>query len=89
MDTYWPLNIVQHGQALSITAMSYAGAMGFGFTTAHSAIPDARELSAALLAALDELVASSRIAPAKPVPRRAVSKMTVKPKPAPSRKRAS
>ena len=63
METYWPLNIVQHGLALSITAMSYAGAMGFGFTTARSAIPDARELSAALLAALGELVASSGIAP--------------------------
>ena len=49
MQTYWPLNIVQHGQALSVTALSYAGAMGFGFTTARSAIPDARELSAALL----------------------------------------
>ena len=89
MQTYWPLNIVQHGQALSITAMSYAGAMGFGFTTARSAIPDARELSAALLAALGELVASSGIALAKPVPCKAVSKKTVKPKPAPSRKRAS
>ena len=28
METYWPLNIVQHRQALSITAISYAGAMG-------------------------------------------------------------
>ena len=54
IETYWPLNIVQHGQALSITAMSYAGAMGFGFATARSAMPDARELLAALLAALDE-----------------------------------
>ena len=77
METYWPLNIVQHGQALSITAMSYAGSMGFGFTTARSAIPDARELSAALLAALDELVASSGIAPAKRAPRK-VSKMARK-----------
>ena len=73
----------------SFPALFYAGAMGFGFTTARSAIPDARELSAALLTALDELVASSRIAPAKPVPRKAVSKKTVKPKPASSRKRAS
>jgi hypothetical protein len=40
--------------------MSYAGAMGFGFTTARSAVPDARELSAALEAALHELVAASR-----------------------------
>jgi hypothetical protein len=64
MDGYWPLNIVQHGQALSITVMSYAGTMGFGFTTARSAIPDARELSTALLEALDELVACSPVVPA-------------------------
>ena len=89
MATYWPLSIVGHGLALNITVMSYAGAMGFGFTTARSAIPDARELSAALLAALDELVAGSHIAPAKRAPRKAVSKKALKPERAPSRKRAS
>ena len=81
MDGYWPLNIVQHGQALSITVMSYAGAMGFGFTTARSAIPDARELSAALLAALDELMACSSgvsAAPDERVPRKTVAKKGVK-----------
>ena len=60
MAGYWPLSIVEHGLGLNITVMSYAGAMGFGFTTARSAVPDARALSAALLAALDELVARSR-----------------------------
>jgi hypothetical protein len=40
--------------------MSYAGAMGFGFTTARDAVPDARELSTALQESLDELVARSR-----------------------------
>ena len=59
MSAYLPLSIVEHGVALNITVMSYAGAMGFGFTTARCAVPDARELSAALLAALDELVARS------------------------------
>jgi len=81
MDGYWPLNIVQHGQALSITVMSYAGTMGFGFTTARSAIPDARELSTALLASLDELVRCSPGAaaiPAKPAPLKAVAKKVVK-----------
>jgi diacylglycerol O-acyltransferase len=79
MSTYWPLNIVEHGQGLSITVMSYAGAMGFGFTTARSAVPDARELSAALLAALDELVASTGGAPAKRAPRKVASKSAHKP----------
>ena len=59
MATYWPLSITEHGVGLNITVMSYAGAMGFGFTTARSAVPDARKLSAALEAALDELVAAS------------------------------
>jgi WS/DGAT/MGAT family acyltransferase len=59
MTDYWPLSIVEHGVGLNITVMSYAGTMGFGFTTARSAVPDARELTAALLAALEELVARS------------------------------
>ncbi len=63
MASYWPLSIVEHGLGLNITVMSYAGAMGFGFTTARSAVSDARELSAALQAALEELAARSRPAP--------------------------
>jgi WS/DGAT/MGAT family acyltransferase len=55
MTDYWPLSIVEHGVGLNITVMSYAGALGFGFTTARCAVPDARELSMSLLAALDEL----------------------------------
>ena len=72
--------------------MSYAGAMGFGFTTARSAVPDARELSAALLAALDELVACSPIAaaaPAKPAPRKAVAKKVLTRAKPPAGKRAA
>lgn len=59
MTDYWPLSIVEHGVGLNITVMSYAGAMGFGFTTARCTVPDARELTAALRAALDELVTRS------------------------------
>ena len=69
MATYWPLSIVEHGLGLNITVMSYAGAMGFGFTTARNAVPDARALSAALLEALDELVARSRPASSTRRPR--------------------
>ena len=65
MATYWPLSIAEHGPALNITVMSYAGAMGFGFTAARCAVPDARKLSVALLAALDELVAGSPGTPVK------------------------
>jgi hypothetical protein len=65
MATYWPLSIVEHGLGLNITVMSYAGAMGFGFTTARNAVPDARALSVALLESLDELLARSRPAARK------------------------
>ena len=67
MATYWPLSIPEHGVGLNLTVMSYAGAMGFGFTTARSAVPDARELTVALLAALEELVVRTEAA-RKPAP---------------------
>ncbi len=73
MLTYWPLSIAEHGVGLNITVMSYAGAMGFGFTTARNAVPDARELSAALDAALDELVAAGRRKVRRQAPSRAAS----------------
>jgi WS/DGAT/MGAT family acyltransferase len=76
MATYWPLSIAEHGLGLNITVMSYAGAMGFGFTTALSAVPDARKLSAALMDALDELVARSRPTPVKTAKARAPVKST-------------
>jgi WS/DGAT/MGAT family acyltransferase len=62
MSTYWPMSIVEHGVGLNITVMSYAGAMGFGFTTARTAVPDARQLSHALAATFDELVEKSHLA---------------------------
>ncbi len=55
MTTYWPVSIPEHGVGLNLTVMSYAGAMGFGFTAARNAVPDARELTAALQAAFEEL----------------------------------
>jgi WS/DGAT/MGAT family acyltransferase len=60
MRTYWPLSIAEHGLGLNITVMSYAGAMGFGFTAARVAVPDARALARALAEAFDELTAKSR-----------------------------
>ena len=60
MRTYWPLSIAEHGLGLNITVMSYAGAMGFGFTAARVAVPDARSLAHALAEAFGELVAKSK-----------------------------
>jgi len=65
MRTYWPISIVEHGQALNLTVQSYAGAMHFGFIAARNVIPDAHELTVALAEALDELE------PSKPQPRAA------------------
>jgi len=75
MATYWPVSITEHGVALNVTVMSYAGAMGFGFTTARCAVPDARELSTALEGALQELVAASRPR-ARKAPARAAKEAT-------------
>jgi len=57
MSAYWPVSIVEHGLGLNITAISYADAMGFGFTAARAAVPDAHRLTHALVEAFDELVA--------------------------------
>ena len=72
MVSYWPLSIVEHGVGLNITVMSYAGTMGFGFTTARCAVPEPRELAAALQQAFDELVARTPDARAA-APRRAAA----------------
>jgi hypothetical protein len=59
MRTYWPLSIVEHGLGLNITVVSCAGEMGFGFTAAHVAVPDARALTRALATTFDELAAAA------------------------------
>jgi len=69
MATYWPLSIVEHGVGLNITVVSYAGALGFGFTVARRAVPDASELAADLVAAHGELqrrTSGKRATPRKP-----------------------
>lgn len=65
MLTYWPLSIPEHGVALNLTVMSYAGALGFGFTVARCAVPEVRELADALVASYDELVARTERAAAR------------------------
>jgi len=88
MASYWPLSIVEHGVGLNITVLSYAGAMGFGFTCARSAVPEPRELAAALLAALDELLALAPRAARKP-PVRPAPAAAAKPPAGPRRRRSS
>ena len=54
MATY-PALIVTHGQALSITCQSYAGAMNFGFTGCHSSLPSMQRLAVYAADTLKEL----------------------------------
>jgi len=65
MSAYWPVSIVEHGLGLNITVISYAGAMGFGFTTARAAVPDAHRMTQALAEAFEELRVKTRQPPAK------------------------
>ena len=64
MSDYWPMSIVEHGMGLNITVISYAGSMGFGFTTARAAVPDAHQLTQALVEAFEELLVKTRKPPA-------------------------
>jgi len=73
MATYWPLSIAEHGVGLNVTVMSYAGALGFGFTAARNAVPETQQLTRALEAAFHELVAKSQPRSKPP------SKSTVRP----------
>ena len=88
MHTYWPMSIVEHGLGLNVTVMSYAGAMGFGFTTARSAVPDAHELTEALAAAFDELMAKTlAVGPAAAPARARRTTGAVRPASAPAKAR--
>ena len=60
MRTYWPLSIVEHGVAVNITVMSYAGALDFGITVARCAVTDAGELATALVETHAELMRRTR-----------------------------
>jgi hypothetical protein len=82
MSTYWPLSIVEHGLGLNITVMSYAGAMGFGFTTARAAVPQPHQLTQALAEAFDELSSLTAKAPARaPRPGRVSARASATPTP--------
>nr|WP_242533373.1 wax ester/triacylglycerol synthase family O-acyltransferase [Niveibacterium umoris] len=56
MTEYWPLSIVEHGLGVNITVMSYAGTLGFGIVSAHSAMPDPDALADGLRESFAELV---------------------------------
>jgi hypothetical protein len=79
MSAYWPVSIVEHGLGLNITVISYAGSMGFGFTTARAAVPDAHQLTHTLVEAFEELLTKNRKPPAG-APRRKVATSATAPR---------
>ncbi|NKF20725.1 WS/DGAT/MGAT family O-acyltransferase [Solimonas marina] len=55
MEQMYPVSLLAHGQALNITAVSYAGQFNVGFTGCREALPSMQRLSVYAGEALDEL----------------------------------
>ena len=83
MVSYWPVSIVEHGVGLNLTVMSYAGALGFGFTAARDAVPDARAFTQALQLELQALASATAAMAAPPAVASALKTL-----PAPATRRA-
>ncbi len=64
LDGIYPMNIVVHGQAMSITLVSYAGNLDFGIVACRRAVPRVQRMLGYLGEALTELesVAGTRAA---------------------------
>ena len=54
----YPLSIPTNGQAMNITATSYAGDMGIGLTACRRSVPRVQRMLATLQSSLDELAAT-------------------------------
>lgn len=57
LDAMYPMNLLFHGNALSITCVSYAGTLNFGLTGARDNLPHMQQLATNMADALDELAA--------------------------------
>jgi WS/DGAT/MGAT family acyltransferase len=55
MITNYPASIIVHGMALNITVQSYDKSLDFGLMADAAAMPDVRELAAAIAIAFDDL----------------------------------
>ena len=55
LEAMYPVSVLQHGQALNITCVSYAGSLNFGFTGCRDALPHMQRLSVYTGDALEEL----------------------------------
>jgi len=57
LEAMYPVSVLQHGQALNITCVSYAGGLNFGFTGCRDTLPHMQRLAVYTGEALDELEA--------------------------------
>ena len=55
LEAMYPVSVLQQGQALNITCISYAGMLNFGFTGSRDALPHMQRLAVYTGEALDEL----------------------------------
>ncbi|MBW2272059.1 MAG: wax ester/triacylglycerol synthase family O-acyltransferase [Deltaproteobacteria bacterium] len=60
IESMYPMSILQHGQALNLTVVSYMGKVDFGFTYEPDIVEDAWALAAQVRPALEELLEATR-----------------------------
>jgi hypothetical protein len=60
LEANYPMSIPVHGQALNITACSYAGKMCFGFTGCRDTLPHLQRLAVYCGETMNELEAATR-----------------------------
>ena len=58
LEAMYPVSVLQHGQALNITCVSYAGSLNFGYTGCRDTLPHMQRLAVYTGEALDELEAA-------------------------------
>jgi WS/DGAT/MGAT family acyltransferase len=58
LEAMYPVSVLQHGQALNITCVSYAGKLNFGYTGCRDTLPHMQRLAVYTGEALDELEAA-------------------------------
>ncbi len=73
LEAMYPVSVLQHGQALNITCVSYAGRLNFGYTGCRDTLPHMQRLAVYTGEALDELEAAVR-GPTKAIAKKAVKR---------------
>ncbi len=58
LEAMYPVSVLQHGQALNVTCVSYAGKLNFGYTGCRDSLPHMQRLAVYTGEALDELEAA-------------------------------